>query len=81
MKCVSIVKKYLLLIGRFRITFTANGKRGLVPPDQVSPLPVVDCSLQLHGNLYFYLYFIFLHLALITELLIIENKIMLRRGA
>ena len=34
-------------IERFRVTFTANGKRKFVPRDHVFPLPVVYCSLHL----------------------------------
>ena len=44
MKCFSIVKKLpFTYIERFRITFTAIAKRGLVARDQQgSPLLVVD---------------------------------------
>ena len=36
---------------RFRVRFTANRKREFVPPDQVSPLLVVYCSLLLPQKL------------------------------
>ena len=80
MKCVSIVNKYLLLIGRFRITSLRQAAN--VDLYHLTKFPLY-LSLTVHYTeiLYFYLYFIFLHLALITELLIIENKIILRRGA
>ena len=38
------------LLERLSITFTSNGKREFVPREQVSPIPIVYCSLFLHKN-------------------------------
>ena len=46
------------LIERLRFTFPPNGKREVVPRDQVFPLIVVYCFLLLHRNKWFHASFI-----------------------
>ena len=43
---------------KFRVTFTPNGKRELVPRDHVFPWIVAYCLLLLHKNKYFHARFI-----------------------